>query len=397
VISVNEANRIIISTLYNPTILSCPFDQSLGKVLAQDIFADRNFPPFDRVMMDGIAINYQSYSQGQRVFPIEDLQAAGQEMKRLSDTSNCLEIMTGATLSENCDTVIRYEDVDIQDGKAKVNVETIKKGDHIHREGTDRLKSSLILSKGKKISAAEVGIFATVGQSEVKVLSEPRILIVSTGDELVDIDQVPLPHQIRKSNVHALKAMCANLGLKADLLHVADKSDEIKAQLAAKIAEYDVLLLSGGVSMGKLDFVPEALTSLGIEKLFHKVLQRPGKPFWFGQGNGVTVFAFPGNPVSTFMCGWRYFVPWLTTSMKQEVKTSYAVLAEPFSFKPALTYFLQVRTSYSPEGKIEATPIPGQGSGDLANLVETDAFIELPAERNTFEKGEVFPIYSFRS
>ncbi len=396
-ISVKEANQIIISTLYNPKTISCPFDKSLGKVLAEDVFADRNFPPFDRVMMDGIAINYQSYAQGQRIFPIEDLQAAGQEMKRLSNPENCLEIMTGATLSENCDTVIRYEDVLVADGNATVNVETINKGDHIHREGTDRLKSSLILAKGKKISAAEVGIFATVGKAEVKVLSEPRVLIVSTGDELVDIDQIPLPHQIRKSNVHALKAMCAHLGLKADLLHVADKSDEIKAQLSAKLAEYDVLLLSGGVSMGKLDFVPEALTALGIEKLFHKVLQRPGKPFWFGQGNGVTVFAFPGNPVSTFMCGWRYFAPWLATSLKQEVKTSYAVLGETFSFKPALTYFLQVRTSYTEEGKIEATPIPGQGSGDLANLVETDAFIELPAERNTFEKGEVFPIYSFRS
>lgn len=396
-ISVNEANKIILSTLFSPKTTSVAFDTANGKILAEDIAADRNFPPFDRVMMDGIAINYKAYEQGERSFKVEGLQAAGQIKKSLIDQNACLEIMTGAILAKHCDTVVRYEDVSIENGVATISVDTIKQGNHIHREGTDRKQDSLILKKGRKISSAEIGLFATVGKFEIPVLTEPRVLIVSTGDELVEVSQTPLPHQIRKSNVHALKAMCSELGLEADLLHVTDKQEEIQAQLTSRLPEYDVILLSGGVSMGKLDFVPGVLKTMGIDKLFHKVLQRPGKPFWFGQGKGVTVFAFPGNPVSTYMCGWRYFVPWLTASMGQQIQKSYAVLARSFAFKPALTYFLQVQTTMASTGSIEATPVPGQGSGDLANLVETDAFMELPAERDTFEKGEVFPIYSFRS
>ena len=396
-ISVNEANQIILSTLFSPLPVSVAFDDAHGKILNEDIFADRSFPPFDRVMMDGIAINHSAYAQGKRTFTIEDLQAAGQIKKTLNNQDSCLEIMTGAVLTENCDTVIRYEDVVIENGAATIQVETIKLGDHIHREGTDRTQGTLILEKGRRISSAEIGLFATVGMASVQVLSEPKVLIVSTGDELVEVSAAPLPHQIRKSNVHALKAMCSELGLQADLLHVTDQQTEIKTELTARLSQYDAILLSGGVSMGKLDFVPGVLNEMGIEKLFHKVKQRPGKPFWFGQGKGVTVFAFPGNPVSTYMCGWRYFVPWLNASLGQEIRKSYAVLTQPFSFKPQLTYFLQVQTNKSANGNIEAIPIPGQGSGDLANLVETDAFMELPSERDTFEKGEVFPIYSFRS
>jgi len=157
-----------------------------------------------------------------------------------------------------------------------------------------------------------------------------------------------------------------------------------------------VVVLSGGVSKGKLDFVPEILKELGIEKQFHFVKQRPGKPFWFGRYKKGVVFALPGNPVSTFVGMFRYVLPFLYRSAGVELKVVKAVLDEDFSFKPDLTYFLQVKLSYSDKGELLATPAPGQGSGDLANLVEADAFIELPNDITQFKKGEVFRCYSYR-
>jgi len=143
--------------------------------------------------------------------------------------------------------------------------------------------------------------------------------------------------------------------------------------------------------------VPDALANLGVVKHFHKVAQRPGKPFWFGGKENTRVFALPGNPVSSFMCLNRYFYPWLRASLGLlPMVTPFAELTANFHFKPDLTYFLQVKTSYSPAGKILATPVEGNGSGDLANLVDADAFLELPRGRNDFEKGEVFPLFVYR-
>ena len=159
---------------------------------------------------------------------------------------------------------------------------------------------------------------------------------------------------------------------------------------------YDVLVLSGGVSMGKLDYVPEILAELGVEKLFHKVSQRPGKPFWFGRHKGGVVFALPGNPVSTFVGLKRYVIPFLYRSVGVEPKVVRARLTEDFTFKPDLTYFLQVSLEYNDEGQLMATPAPGHGSGDLANLVNSEAFIELPQGENIYKAGAVFTCYPFR-
>ncbi len=171
-----------------------------------------------------------------------------------------------------------------------------------------------------------------------------------------------------------------------------------KNQLKRCIDEYDVIILSGGVSMGKFDYVPPALNKLAVKKLFHKVQQRPGKPFWFGtHKSGKLVFAFPGNPVSTFMCFQRYFLPWLKKCLEIKTNKAYAILNEDFSFKPALQYFLQVKLLINQKGELTATPLEGNGSGDFANLLQTDAFMELPLERNEFKKGEVFRIWAFKN
>ncbi|HRW99930.1 MAG TPA: molybdopterin-binding protein, partial [Cyclobacteriaceae bacterium] len=185
-------------------------------------------------------------------------------------------------------------------------------------------------------------------------------------------------------------------GCTSTRFHLQDDQDEITNGLNKIIEQHDVIVLSGGVSKGKFDYVPDALNKLGIEKHFHKVRQRPGKPFWFGSRNNKTVFALPGNPVSTFMCFYRYIEPWLFNSLGLSAPEQKAQLNSDFEFKDDnLTYFLQVALKNS-DGRLIATPIPGGGSGDFANLKDVSAFMELPEGKKVFKKGEVYPVYSFR-
>ena len=218
-----------------------------------------------------------------------------------------------------------------------------------------------------------------------------------SGDELVDVDEKPSPIQIRKSNSYTIKAVLHQHQLKADLLHIPDDPQITRHKLSHCIENYDVILMTGGVSMGKFDYIPKALDEMKVKTIFHKVSQRPGKPFWFGKHeNGVLVFAFPGNPVATFMCLHRYFLPWLNASQNQNKKLpTYAVLTQDFTFNPELQYFLQVKLNFNLQGQLLATPLEGNGSGDFANLADTDAFMELPLQRNEFKKGEVFIIWKF--
>jgi molybdopterin molybdotransferase len=182
------------------------------------------------------------------------------------------------------------------------------------------------------------------------------------------------------------------------MAHLQDDYDTIVDKLRALLNDYELIILSGGVSKGKFDFLPQALEELGVEKHFHRISQRPGKPFWFGSyEDKSTVFAFPGNPVSSFMCMQRYFKTWLNHSLQIEhLNTPYAVLGADVHFKPNLTYFLEVKLNFSPTGEIIALPVKGNGSGDLANLVDADAFIELPMGRDDFSKGEKYPILTYR-
>lgn len=398
-ITVEEAERLILeNTIAIPTE-KVSIDAALGKILAENFCADRDFPPFNRVTMDGIAIQFAQLKAGQNTFEIEATAAAGNPQKTLQNAQNCMEVMTGAMIPLNTDTVIRYEDIEIKNRTATITVDTdnVKVEQNIHPQGSDRKTGDVIVPKGRKLSPAEIGVAATIGKNEILVQRKLRAVVISTGEEIVPITETPLPHQIRTSNGFALQASLKSWGLETENVLLPDNQEIIEQKIAEFIETFDVLILSGGVSAGKFDFVPQALENQGIKKLFHKVSQRPGKPFWFGKAaNGTTIFALPGNPVSTFMCLNRYFKKWLDASQGLENQQIMAELTQDFTFKPELTFFLQVKLSYSLLGKILATPVEGHGSGDLANLVEADAFLELPLERNLFKKGEVFKGFVYR-
>ncbi len=398
-IGIEDATRTVLSRSRNWGDEFVPLTEALGRVLKEPLLADRDFPPYTRVTMDGIAIDFRSYAAGQRSFPIQGLQAAGSPQMELKNPEHCLEVMTGAVLPKGTDTVIPYEEVELRDGVAIVIPDSFKQGKNAHLQGLNRKQGDLIVSSGKWISAAELGVAATVGKTELKVATLPTVCIITTGDELVEVNETPLPHQIRKSNAYSVQALLRMYGIESDLRHIYDEREEIRRVLSACLEQYDILVLSGGVSKGKLDFIPGVLEELGVEKLFHRVKQRPGKPFWFGESRerNTVVFALPGNPVSSFMCTRRYLMPFLHKSLSgQEAPPQYARLAEPFTFKPDLTYFLQVSLKSTAEGVLLAHPVPGKGSGDLANLCDAEAFLELPAGREHFEAGESFRLWGFR-
>ncbi len=395
-VTVREASSIIFSHLMKPRVITVAVLASTGRVLAEPILADRDFPPFNRVSMDGIAIHLEEWIKGRRTFLIESTQAAGQEQKNLSNVSHCIEVMTGAILPSGCDAVIRYEDVKIEGKEATINLETILPGQSVHRQSADARKDEMLLEPGVVISPAEVALFAAVGKSNVKVYGFPRAAIISTGDELVEIDTIPKLHQIRRSNSYALQSAMMEMGWEAVRFHLEDERKSMEKGLKDILQHYDVIILSGGVSMGKFDFVPQVLEDIGIHRLFHQVSQRPGKPFWFGKSqSGKVAFALPGNPVSTFMCFYKYVKPWVLKCLGIEPENLMATLGADFSFSPQLTYFLQVSIK-SEAGRMVAYPDSGGGSGDFANLKNVSGFLELPLETNDFKKGEVFPYISFR-
>lgn len=389
-ITVEQALQLVLSRTLPKETERIDLHLSVGRVLAETIRADRDAPPFDRVAMDGIALQAEAL-QRQEAFKIENIQAAGAPQAVLNDPANCIEVMTGAVLPAHTDCVIPYEQIELRDGYAFPLSKEHIAGQNVHPQGKDAKRGEEILAYGKVISPAVVAVLASVGRAQVAVMKPPTIAICSTGDELVDVADTPLPHQIRKSNAAMIQASLLEFGLQPALFHLPDNKEQMVKQLSAMVKSYSVLLFSGAVSKGRYDFLPEVLTALGMEKHFHGVAQRPGKPFLFGTLRDSLIFGFPGNPVSTFVCFQRFFIPWLKQQMGMANPSLSAVLGTQVQFRPSLTYHLLVRLEVI-EGRLTALPVAHSGSGDLVHLAEADAVMSLPAEKEYFDAGEVYPL-----
>lgn len=396
-VSVGDADEILKGHVTDFGTETVDFDKAAGRILRESVFTDTDMPPFDRVSMDGIAIAYDAYQKGIRTFSIENICNAGAVQSTLSNPSHCIEVMTGAVCPLKADTIIPYEWIEIKNTTATIFRGDVRQGQNVHRRGTDRKEGDRLLTPGKKISPVDISILAAVGKIKVQTSRSPRIMVISTGNELVDVADHPQPHQLRRSNAPMIRAALREMMIEADDLHLPDELDAIQTTFNTVIGQYDVIIISGGVSAGKFDFIPAALKEAGAVNHFYKISQRPGKPFWFGSHpSGATIFAIPGNPVSSWLCYVRYIRPWIHSCMQQLNSTPvYASLTEEISFSPLLTYFLPVSIRQSPQGNQEATPQKGKGSGDFVNLSLADAFIELPADKETFLKGETYPVYFF--
>ncbi|MGI4736707.1 MAG: molybdopterin molybdotransferase MoeA [Janthinobacterium lividum] len=398
-LSVADAYRHVLATAHPLPPETVPLLAATSRVLRQEVLADRDFPPYNRVTMDGIALRFAALQAGQTTFPIERTQLAGALPQPLDNPLAAIEIMTGAALPPGTDTVVRYEDLFISEGQATVRMLPPAQGHNVHARATDQVAGTRLLAPGLVLSAAEIAVAATVGASQLAVARRPRLAVVSTGDEIVPITQTPLPHQIRRSNAPMLQAALALDGAVSEAFHFDDDLASLKAGLPMLLAEFDAVLLSGGVSKGKADFLPQALRESGVEQVFHGVAQRPGQPFWFGQRpNEAVVFAMPGNPVATFAAYYRYVRGWLRQcqGIAPAAPQVMAELATSFDFKPALTYFLAVCLEHAPDGRLLAYPAPTGGSGDLAGLLMADGLLELAPEITHFAVGTAWPLWQYR-
>lgn len=372
----------------------------VGRALREAVIAERDQPPFDRVTMDGIAIEYELFAGGERRFAVQAMQAAGDEALAL-ESGKAIEIMTGASLPAGADCIVPVERIAVADGVASIETGyRAEAGQFIHRRGSDHARGTRLLRTGARIGAMDVAVIASAGLAEVDVAARPRIAVVSTGNELVPAGEPIAEHQVRLSNGPAIVAMLAEHGqVHADHVHILDEKAALTAQLRDLLAAHEVLVLSGGVSMGKADYVPEVLQSLGVKLVFHRISQRPGKPMWFGIGpDGQAVFALPGNPVSTLVCCRHYVIPALRKMAGMaEAPPQFAVLAQPLSFTAALTCFMPVRLVSSAAGQVLALPVPTNTSGDFASLAGTDGYVELALEQTDFPAGSTVPLHRWRA
>ena len=377
----------------------CPLTGSVGRVLRESVTADRDLPPHDRVTMDGIAVAGTATERGGRPLHIEGEARAGDPRRSLRDRSDgALRVTTGAVLPGGSDTVVRSEDLRVEGGRAWLEPEQpIVAGQNVHRQGSDTRAGATVLTPGRRISAADIAVLASVGRAQVSVGRRPRVAVISTGDELVDVGRPIADHQVRRSNIYVVATALSALGYQVDARHLPDDPDRLRAGVSAALAGHDVLVTTGAVSKGSADFLPGVYRSLGAECYLHGVRQRPGKPLWVGgTGDGRRVFALPGNPVSVMMCLYRYVVPYLAAAEgAAPAPAMQAALAEEMRFRPPLTLFLPVLLTAA-GGTLAARPAPAQNSGDFLALVGSDGFLELPAERDRFAAGSVLPLYPWQ-
>jgi molybdopterin molybdotransferase len=370
-----------------------PLTELSGAVLRESITSTRDQPPFDRVTMDGIAFSFAAWEAGRTTFRVAGTQAAGAAPLTLRESSDCIEVMTGAMLPTGCDCVVPVENIDVSDGVAQLRDDAPApvRNINVHGRGIDSRRGDLLLPSGCRLGPAEVAVIASNGQTHASVARPPRIVVISTGDELVEPGQPLQDWQISRSNVYGVLASLRKHGHSALAHdHVPDDLPTLRERLRSHLENKDVMILSGGVSMGRFDYVPQVLQELGVRMIFHKVAQRPGKPLWFGVGrDGQTVYALPGNPVSTLVCLTRYVLPGLQAAQgATPLAVETITLAQSYEVKPALTVFLPVMAA----GR-SAVPHPTRGSGDFTSLIGTVGFVELSPGPQVVLEDASLPLY----
>ncbi len=375
---------------------ACPLFAAQGRILRQALCADRDLPPYDRVTLDGYAVRFADLAALKTRFRVVGLQAAGSTPTTLpaNEEALCIEVMTGAVLPAGADCVVPYEatnrDAESMELLPSEERQAYAPGHAIHRRGSDFSAGAALVPEGARLGGREVAIAASCGCSTLRVTASPRIVILSTGDELVDPGLPVAAWQVRRSNDYALRASLEASGFRdIECRHERDVPAELRTSLEELLEMKDFVIATGGVSQGKFDYLPSLFERLGVQKIFHGIAQRPGKPMWFGVSRkGVPVFALPGNPVSAFTCLHRYVIPALDEASGAHYREPLLVpLEQGFRFQPKMTYFLPGKLVSTSEGLQSLRPVPVNTSGDFARLIATDGFVELPADMSEFAPG----------
>ncbi len=394
-ISVSEAEALIAEHMPRYGAERVPLEQAMGRILRQPLHAEHDHPPFDRVMMDGIAVRWRDALPA--TFALAGTQLAGMATQSLANDDDCLEVMTGAVMPVGCDCVIPVEQTRREgDRYALIDGYRPLRGQFIHRRGSDCASGNLLLDPGMRIGAPEMALLAANGVAQVDVATIPSIAILSTGDELVAVDAPLGEGQIRRSNDLAMAAALHAHGLhRIKRRSVVDDDAATRDMLATLLGQHDVLILSGGVSMGQRDYVPASLEALGVRRVFHRIAQKPGKPMWFGIGPaGQAVFAAPGNPVSALACTIRYIRPALLAAMGMAPAEPELVrLVTGAETHASLTCFVPAQVHTDAQGSMMALTVPSRTSGDFSSLPRTHGMVQLMPAASAAEAGQVAAFY----
>lgn len=365
-----------------------PLADSTGHVLAEDVRSDRPYPPFHRAGMDGYAVKSKDLNDGIRKFEVLGTLYAGEDTNIQPEKGKALKIMTGAPVPEGFDAVIRKEDSS-QDGNSVVfTLDAIFPGKNISQMGEDAVKGDLLVPRGTIINNITMAILSAVGNNPIRVYKKPGVAIISTGSEVIDLDKRPKSFQIRNSNYYALRALLENLGIEPLFHnHISDEKEDLNRAIQKGLESADILILTGGVSKGDKDYVPELLASNGVKKLFHWLKIKPGKPIWFGKKGDKAVFGLPGNPVSA-QVGFKIFVePYIKKSVNMITSEDIILpLAGEHYKKHDLLQFVNARLT-NINGPTEALPISYHGSGDFISILESQGLFIHPENQNSLAKG----------
>lgn len=372
-----------------PAIEVVPLESALGRVLAVDAKADRDYPPFRRSARDGFAVRSADTASIPSTLNCAGEARAGGFFQGKLQAGECVSIMTGAPVPEGADAVVMVEDTR-QDGPAITILKAARSLDNVVAQGCEAAVGQVVLRAGSRLGAAELGLLASIGASPVAVFRQPEVVIIATGDELVPVESRPEWFQIRNSNSYALAAQAALAGGRPKVLGIAPDDPKDLRRIFANGLQSDLLLLSGGVSAGKYDFVEPILAELGAEFYFDSVAIRPGKPVVFGRAHNTFFFGLPGNPVSayvTFELFARPAIGVLGGAAFEAPVFLQARISRPVSRREGLTAFVPARLS-NVKGSSVVEPVRWQGSGDLAGLPAANCFIVLRSDRDSPQTGD---------
>ncbi len=373
----------------NPRVETLSLQEVRGRVLAEDVVADRDCPPFNRSTRDGYAVRSVDAASLPTALDCLGEVRAGEHFTGQVGRGQCVQIMTGAPLPPGADAVVMLEQARAHDSKLEV-LRAVQPWENVVQQGSEALAGNIVLPRGRRLGAGEMGLLASVGLSRVKVFLLPRVAILPTGDEVVPVEQRPEWFQVRNSNSVTLAAQVAAAGGAPRELPIAHDQKPALRRLIEEGLEADLLLLSGGVSMGKYDFVEEILKELGAEFFFQGVAIRPGKPLVFGRVRERFFFALPGNPVSTFVTFELFVRPAIGMLQGAEFDCPVflrARLGKPFRQKTGLTAFMPARVVL--EGADPIVNLVGwQGSGDLVGVAAANCFLVVHPEQTELAAGD---------
>jgi molybdopterin molybdotransferase len=399
-IAIDEAVRLIAGRVAPLGAEEVLLEHAAGRVLAESIAADRDFPPTDRSAMDGYAVRSADLRDGAGILELIGEVPAGASAEGVEvGAGETVRVFTGSVIPSGADAVVMVEHTDEEgaDGSVKIGIAP-EPGSHVRRRGSERRRGERVLEPGSPIRSPEIAALASVGRTRVQVHRLPAVSVLATGDELVEPGDTPLDHQVRNSNAATLLAQLDEMGVRGRYLGIAPDSPEALGEMLRRGLRGEALLVTGGVSVGRYDLVGEALAEAGMELLFHNVAVKPGKPLLAGLCGSCLVIGLPGNPLSTFTGFLVFVAPALRKMMGCRSWKSAALTArleEPLHTRQNRTTYRLARLEPSPDG-FRASPVSSGGSGDVLSLARANGFIVTPAGEHELEAGSELPAMLWR-